>query len=168
MNGAGAAVDRHEADLIAVARRRDRDAFARLFAFYAPRVKAYLARSGAETAAAEELAQNVMLALWRHADRFEAQKVTASTWVFTLARDLRGEALPDVAPPLDPIAIATTLRDDVATAGPAVAQALDALTEAQLDVLRGFYHGPPSATGPAALRQTFARLWASQAGPTDE
>ena len=35
-----------EADLRAVAERRDREAFGRIFAFYAPRVKAYLRRLG--------------------------------------------------------------------------------------------------------------------------
>ena len=36
-----------EADLRAVAERHDREAFGRIFAFYAPRVKAYLRRLGA-------------------------------------------------------------------------------------------------------------------------
>ena len=43
------------------AERGDRAAFARIFAFYGPRVKAYLRRLGAEDAVAEDLTQEVML-----------------------------------------------------------------------------------------------------------
>ena len=48
----------------------DREAFAALFAIYAPRVKSYLLRLGAGAAAAEDLAQDAMVALWRRAAPF--------------------------------------------------------------------------------------------------
>ena len=45
--------------LWAVGQQRDRGAFARLFAFYAPRLKAYFLRLGSSAAVAEDLAQDL-------------------------------------------------------------------------------------------------------------
>lgn len=65
----------------------DRDAFARLFEAYAGRVKSYLLRLGAPGAAAEDLAQDAMVAIWRRAASFDAAKAKASTWIFVIARN---------------------------------------------------------------------------------
>jgi RNA polymerase sigma-70 factor (ECF subfamily) len=78
------------ADLIeAIATRGDRAAFATLFAHYAPRVKGYLARLGLEPGRAEDLAQEVMVAVWRKAGTFDRRKANASTWIFRIARNRR-------------------------------------------------------------------------------
>ncbi|MFO1071372.1 MAG: sigma factor [Geminicoccaceae bacterium] len=66
-------------DLQSVAALRDRAAFARIFAFYAPRVKAYLRRMGAEDAMAEDLMQEVMLTVRRRADQFDRSRAALST-----------------------------------------------------------------------------------------
>src|SRR5262249_48628581 len=79
--------------LVKIARQRDRQAFAQLFAYYAPRVKAYLIRQGADNGTAEELAQETLLTAWRKADRFDPSKASAGTWIFTVARNLRIDAL---------------------------------------------------------------------------
>lgn len=79
--------------LVAVAEKRDKDAFAKLFAHYAPRIKSYLMRQGANQASADELSQEAMLSVWRKADRFDANKASAGTWIFTVARNLRIDAL---------------------------------------------------------------------------
>jgi RNA polymerase sigma-70 factor, ECF subfamily len=76
-----------EADLRAVAERHDREAFGRIFAFYAPRVKAYLRRLGAEDAVAEDLTQEAMLLVWRGAQQFDPRRAALSTWIFTIARN---------------------------------------------------------------------------------
>ena len=65
----------------------DRDAFARAFAKYAPRVKAYLIRLGAAGAIAEDLAQDAMISVWRRAASYDAAKAKASTWIFVIARN---------------------------------------------------------------------------------
>jgi RNA polymerase sigma-70 factor (ECF subfamily) len=65
----------------------DRAAFAMLFGRFAPRVKAYLMRLGAPGAAAEDLAQEAMLSLWRRAASYDATKAKASTWIFVIARN---------------------------------------------------------------------------------
>ena len=79
--------------LVAVAEQKNKAAFSQLFAHYAPRIKSYLMRQGANQASAEELSQEAMLAVWRKADRFDRSKAAAGTWIFTVARNLRIDAL---------------------------------------------------------------------------
>lgn len=80
-------------DLGAVANRQDRAAFARLFAHFAPRVKGYLMRLGAERAQADDLMQDVMLTVWRKAPGYDPQMASPSTWIFAIARNRRIDAL---------------------------------------------------------------------------
>ena len=77
----------------AVAMRRDRDAFARLFDHFAPRLKAYLMKAGATAGAAEDFAQDAMLTVWRKAELFDSSKARAATWIFTIARNRRLDVL---------------------------------------------------------------------------
>ncbi|HWT09478.1 MAG TPA: sigma-70 family RNA polymerase sigma factor [Roseomonas sp.] len=79
--------------LAAIAARGDRDAFAALFAHFAPRVKGYLLRLGLPNAQAEELAQETMLTVWRRAEQFDPATGGAAAWIFTIARNLRVDAL---------------------------------------------------------------------------
>jgi len=84
----------HHAALIqAIALQRDRAAFADLFAWFGPRVKAWMMRAGSNPTAAEELAQETMLAVWQKARLFDPARAGASTWIFTIARNLRIDAL---------------------------------------------------------------------------
>jgi RNA polymerase sigma factor (sigma-70 family) len=76
-----------------VARDQDRAAFQELFEHFAPRLKAYLMRLGATSQVAEDLAQEAMLTLWRKAQLFDPVKASAATWMFTIARNLRIDAL---------------------------------------------------------------------------
>jgi RNA polymerase sigma-70 factor (ECF subfamily) len=73
----------------AVAANRDRAAFTTLFDHFAPRLKTYLMRGGADAARADELAQETLLTVWRKAESFDATRATAATWIFTIARNLR-------------------------------------------------------------------------------
>ena len=81
------------AAITAVARHRDKAAFADLFAHFAPRVKSFMRRSGLEDSAAEELAQETLLRVWRKAEKFDCAAGDASAWIFTIARNLRIDAL---------------------------------------------------------------------------
>lgn len=74
--------------VVAIAERADREAFARLFAHFAPRVKGFLMRRGTNAGLAEEIAQETMLSVWRKAAHFSPERGTASTWIFTIARNL--------------------------------------------------------------------------------
>jgi RNA polymerase sigma-70 factor (ECF subfamily) len=50
-------------------------------------------RLGASNASAEELAQETLLAVWRKAALFDPARAGASTWIFTIARNLRIDAI---------------------------------------------------------------------------
>ncbi|MBX9773972.1 MAG: sigma-70 family RNA polymerase sigma factor [Xanthobacteraceae bacterium] len=79
--------------IVAIATRQDREAFKRLFEYFGPRVKTYMRRSGATEASAEELAQDAMLTVWRKAALFDPASAGASAWIFTIARNLRIDAV---------------------------------------------------------------------------
>lgn len=73
----------------AIAARQDREAFAALFGFYVPRVKAFLMRSGTPADVAEEIAQETLVTVWRKAALFDPARAGASAWIFAIARNLR-------------------------------------------------------------------------------
>lgn len=75
--------------LTAVGTARDKDAFVALFQHFAPRVKSYLLKQGATDAQADEITQNTMITVWDRAAQFDAAKASASTWIFTIARNKR-------------------------------------------------------------------------------
>lgn len=86
--------------VVRVASDRDRDAFVALFDHYAPRVKALLIRGGATASAAEELAQETLLAVWRKAHLFDPARASAAAWIFTIARNLRIDSVRRGSPAL--------------------------------------------------------------------
>ncbi len=128
--------------ILAIAAEADREAFAGLFNHFAPRVKSYLTRLGASSAAAEELAQETMLSVWRKAAQFDPARAGASTWIFTIARNLRIDALrkerpqpleedpTDVAPEPAADAVVFAAERDVR-----VRAALKALSREQAEVI---------------------------------
>jgi RNA polymerase sigma-70 factor (ECF subfamily) len=67
--------------LIAVRDERDRQAFARLFEFFAPRLRTMLGRSGFTGAAADDIIQDVMLRVWNKAGQFDPSRASASAWL---------------------------------------------------------------------------------------
>ena len=75
-----------------IAASADKAAFTRLFAYYAPRVKGYLLRLGMSQAEAEEVSQEVMVAVWRKAASFDRQQASVATWIFRIARNRRIDA----------------------------------------------------------------------------
>ncbi|HEY1633044.1 MAG TPA: sigma-70 family RNA polymerase sigma factor [Rhizomicrobium sp.] len=110
--------------VVAVAQARDRGAFEALFTHFAPRIKAYLLKLGAGAALADDLAQDAMVTLWRKAALFDPSKASAATWIFTIARNLRIDAIrrerrpdfdpddPAFVPDADPPADARLMRED--------------------------------------------------------
>jgi RNA polymerase sigma-70 factor, ECF subfamily len=141
--------------LLAIAGRRDRDAFVVLFGRFAPRLKSWFRRSGSTSEQAEDLAQETMLAVWRKADSFDPTRAGASTWIFTIARNQRIDAMrrmprqaldaedPSLAPqaPAAPDAVlATAQRESRLRA------ALSALPDDQAEVIRlSFFEDRPHA-----------------------
>ena len=79
--------------ILQVRDHQDKDAFAALFRHFAPRIKGFLMKSGASASLAEECAQDVMATLWQKSHLFDPTRASATTWVFTIARNRRIDAL---------------------------------------------------------------------------
>ena len=85
--------DSVEECLDAVAQHRDRNAFKRLFELLAPKLKSFAMRNGVGTELAEEVVQETFIRIWRKAGQFDSTKASASTWIYTIARNQRIDLL---------------------------------------------------------------------------
>ncbi len=127
---------------------QDQAAFAELFQHFAPRVKAFLIKSGSDAAMAEECAQEVMATLWHKAHLFDPTRATVATWVFTIARNKRIDVLRRQRRP-EPEDLgwgpeAEPDQHDVMALQQETAQLRDALTalpEAQRELIEKAYFG---------------------------
>ena len=73
----------------AVAAERNRAAFEALYDHFAPRINAFLLRSGVPPTIAEDLTQEVMTKLWLRANQFDRKRSSVTTWLFRIARNAR-------------------------------------------------------------------------------
>ncbi len=87
--GEGTIGDPWAAELLRVRDGGDQQAFARLYRHFAPRLRAFLVRSGSPPEAAEDCVQETMASIWRKAHLFDPGRATAATWIFTIARNRR-------------------------------------------------------------------------------
>ena len=159
---APSADNRMEQLVAAVAARRDRSAFAELFAFFAPRLKAFMMRGGAGADVAEELAQEAMIQVWRRADSFDPARAAASTWIYTIARNkridrLRRERRPALSEEEYVSALGEPERGDEAAersqAETRLARSLETLPDEQAVVVRmAFYEDKSHSDIAAELR----------------
>ncbi len=76
-----------------VAETRDEAAFAALFKHFAPKVRAYGLRHLRVDGHAMELVQETMILVWRKAHLYDGSKGGASTWVFTIMRNVSFDML---------------------------------------------------------------------------
>lgn len=79
--------------LLRLANAGERAVFAEIYAHFAPRVKGFLMRGGASEEEAEDLAQDAMVKVLRKAALFDPAKASAATWIFTIARNTRTDAV---------------------------------------------------------------------------
>ena len=79
--------------LKAIASERNREAFAGLYKHFAPRVKSYMIRQGADAAGADDLAQETMVQVWRKAEQYNPAKAVPAAWIFRIARNLQIDRL---------------------------------------------------------------------------
>ncbi|WP_240221861.1 sigma-70 family RNA polymerase sigma factor [Rheinheimera hassiensis] len=82
-----------EEALTFVALQRDRSAYAELFNYFAPRLKAFGMKMFGNEQQALEMVQDTMLNVWKKAALFDASRGCASTWIFTIARNVRFDML---------------------------------------------------------------------------
>lgn len=162
-----------------IAKEKDKEAFKVLFQHFAPRVKGYMLKLGTENSLADELAQETLLMVWRKAEQFDRSKASPSTWIFTIARNLRIDAFRKLnRPQLDPedpslIPEAEEAADDRVgriERADVVAGALKELNAEQAEVVRmSFYQdkshsviaeelGVPLGTVKSRLRLAFGRI----------
>lgn len=76
-----------------IAEERDEGAFRSLFLTFGPKVRAMLMRQGADCETAEDIVQDTMLAVWCKSHLFTCKKGALSTWIYTIARNLRIDRL---------------------------------------------------------------------------
>ena len=89
--------------MAAIGSKQDLASFERIFDHFAPRVRSYMLRLGAAPSVADDLVQDVMLAVWRRADQFDSSKASVATWIFTIARNRRIDVIrKNRRPELDP------------------------------------------------------------------
>ena len=68
---------------------QDKAAFAVVFRHFAPRLKSFLIKAGSTDSQAEEVIQEVMIAVWTKAATYDNSKSSVSTWIYTIARNKR-------------------------------------------------------------------------------
>ena len=164
--------------LVKIGQSRDVEVFEQLFRYFAPRVKAYMARSGSP-ASAEELMQETMVAVWNKSAMYDPNKGAASTWIFSIARNLRIDAYrKEKRPEFDPddpafLPAAEPAADNLIVAeqsAKAIRAALATLPPDQAEVLRLAYFEDnsqstiaealdlPLGTVKSRMRLAFAKL----------
>jgi RNA polymerase sigma-70 factor (ECF subfamily) len=73
--------------MLAIRDTRDKQAFAQLFDYFAPRLKGMFMRAGTRPDTAEDIVQDVMLTVWHKASQFDPQVAQVSAWVYKIARN---------------------------------------------------------------------------------
>jgi len=73
---------------------KDKAAFAAVFKHFSPLLKSFLMKSGGQdSASVEELVQETWIKVWRKAPHFSSTQGSASTWIYTIARNTRIDAI---------------------------------------------------------------------------
>ena len=85
--------------MLMVSTNQDRSAFKQLFNHFAPRIKSFLMKAGADPTMAEECSQEAMATVWNKAKLFDPARASASTWIFTIARNKRIDAIRKIRRP---------------------------------------------------------------------
>ncbi|WP_241242245.1 sigma-70 family RNA polymerase sigma factor [Thalassotalea sp. G2M2-11] len=136
--------------LNAVAQQKDKLAFAKLFRFFAPKIlRIATSKLNNETLAAE-VVQETMTNVWRKAALFDDSKGAATTWVYTVMRNVSFDMLrkiksnkedhfsDDIWPLSEKAATDDEVFDDHLQSNHLLEQ-IDSLPDNQQQVVKGFY-----------------------------
>ena len=83
----------NDSELLLQIANKNKPAFEEFFKRYAQKIKFLMLKLGAKNVDAEEISQEVMAILWRKSKLYDPLKSTASSWVYTIARNYRVDLL---------------------------------------------------------------------------
>ena len=133
-----------------VAQLRCKASYEGIFMLFAPKIKAYAVKKGHNPSQAMDIVQETMTNVWLKAHLFDASKGTPSTWIYTIARNVRFDLLrkqqqrqgeisaEDLWPVLSDIAVAEQSFEDKLTVAQ-IKSMLSRLPDAQRLVIEGIY-----------------------------
>lgn len=145
--------DQNDLELLRRTARGDQSAFGGLYERYSTPLYNYLVRLTHEVPAAEELTQEVYLAIWQGAGRFRGRS-TVKTWLFRIAHNQAVSWLRRNRKEAGPVLVAAEVLDSISTGAPdpeaqflsgwqaqQIVAALDGLSEVHRAVIElGFAH----------------------------
>ncbi|PKI14849.1 sigma-70 family RNA polymerase sigma factor [Colwellia sp. 12G3] len=136
--------------LNSVAHTRDKQAFTHLFQFFAPKILRIARAKFPNEAQANEVVQDTMSNVWRKAHLFNQDKGAATTWVYTVMRNvtfdmlrkIQGNKEDNLSDDIWPVAEnmsseGETFDDHLENEN--LLSVIEALPQAQQDVVKGFY-----------------------------
>jgi RNA polymerase sigma-70 factor (ECF subfamily) len=136
--------------LNAVASSRDKIAFTNLFEFFAPKIQRIARSKFPNEAQASEVVQETMSNVWRKAHLFNQDKGAATTWVYTVMRNvtfdmlrkIKGNKEDNLSDDIWPIAESMTVEEesfDDHLENEQLLTVIKNLPEVQQQVVKGFY-----------------------------
>jgi RNA polymerase sigma-70 factor (ECF subfamily) len=134
--------------LKAVAQTRDKQAFTHLFKFFAPKIQRIAQNKLSSEAQASDVVQLTMTNVWRKAHLFNESKGAATTWVYTVMRNVtfdllrkvqsnKEDNLSDDIWPLIENESDDTFNDHLESTQ--LLTVIESLPESQQQVVKGFY-----------------------------
>lgn len=136
--------------LNAVATSRDKQAFTHLFQFFGPKIKRIARNRFPNEAQASEVVQETMTNVWRKAHLFNKDKGAATTWVYTVMRNvtfdmlrkIKGNKEDNLSDDIWPVAESMVSENesfDDHLESKQLLHVIEKLPEAQQQVVKGFY-----------------------------
>jgi len=136
--------------LDAVATSRDKIAFTHLFEFFAPKIQRIARNKFPNETQASEVVQETMSNVWRKAHLFDKNKGAATTWVYTVMRNVtfdllrkikgnKEDTLSDDIWPVAECMVGEEETFDDHLENKQLLTVIDELPEAQQQVVKGFY-----------------------------
>ena len=136
--------------LQAVAQTREKQAFTHLFQFFAPKILRIARGKFPNEAQANEVVQDTMSNVWRKAHLFNQDKGAVTTWVYTIMRNvtfdmlrkIQGNKEDNLSDDIWPIAESMSSEAESFSdhlANKKLLTVIEALPQAQQDVVKGFY-----------------------------